>query len=130
MNLNKVLILTLIVAVLLLNRDALTFWGKQQTPPTIKVQDVVDEKGVKVQDKIDVMEQGRWVRFAKSNNACTNYQPTEGKESAQQPKYQYATDNRSALNVIEDDGTCRLYIREKTLTDDEKGIIALEMLQS
>jgi hypothetical protein len=128
MKLNKIVMLTLIAAAFASRVDAYAHNEIAKSPAPKKVKPAFDENGKKIDGSLDVMRDGKWVRFEKSEHTCA---ARDGKR----PKYQFATPMCAVLNVVEKNGTCMLYypatdnankLMPNELTPDEKETIMLE----
>lgn len=116
MKLNKVLILALIGAAFVSRVDAYT------APRPEKVQKVLDQNGMEIENMLDVKDKNVWTRFEKNMNACTA-QASKKKAVVQ---YEYTNKDRVALNVREKDGSCSLYVKVRELSPNEKETIMME----
>jgi hypothetical protein len=124
MKLNKIALLALIGAAFV-SSNAFCAAPTIPGPVPKKVKHVVDNHGKKVDGQLDVMRDGKWVRFETSGGTCAAQQ-----KHAKRPHYQFATSACGALNVVEKNDNCVIYYpvqkNPQELSPDEKEIIMME----
>ena len=74
-------------------------------------------------NKLDVKDKhkNKWTRFERTENPCqVSSHHKKGKT-----EYEYANKRHTALNVTKD-GSCKVYVKEQTLSPNERETIMIE----
>lgn len=117
MNLNKVLMVLVIGAVLGLSINA----SRSYQPQVVRQS--VDREGNEIADRLDVKYNNEWQRFRKHSNSREVGNPNR-------PQYKFKDETATVLEVKEGDGLYSVYVKDAELSPEEREIILMNSLQN